>query len=181
MQQPSDWNRHCRPHYPRQLNRMAGFTFLGLMVIITIMGISLLAVGEVWHFARKREKEQELLFVGEQFRQAIKSYYAHAPAANKQQPYPVELEDLLKDPRYPSTQRYLRKLYLDPVSGSAEWGLLKNPGGGIYGVYSLSTETPVKQKNFRLIEQEFEGKTSYADWQFKHVPAANANKPAGMR
>jgi type II secretory pathway pseudopilin PulG len=160
---------------------MGGFTFLGLMVIIVIMGVALLVVGEVWHFAQKRAKEQELLFVGEQFRRAIKSYYAHTPAANKKQPYPTNLEDLLKDPRYPSTQRYLRKIYLDPVSGSEEWGLLKNPGGGIFGVYSLSNETPIKKSNFRLLEQEFEGKTTYADWQFKHVPAVNGSKPAGAR
>jgi type II secretory pathway pseudopilin PulG len=159
--------------------QMGGFTFLGLMMIIAIMGISLLAVGEVWHFAQKREKEQELLFVGDQYRRAFKSYYLHSPAANKQQPYPVNLEDLLKDPRFPSTQRYLRKLYPDPLSGSTEWGLLKNPNGGIFGVYSLSTETPIKQGNFRLADKDFNGKATYADWQFKHIVVQNINPPVG--
>ena len=52
-------------------NKTGGFTFIGLMVIITIMGIGLYAVGEVWHVAQKRANEQELLFVGNQFRLAI--------------------------------------------------------------------------------------------------------------
>ncbi len=158
-----------------QLRKMGGFTFLGLMVIIAVMSIALLAVGEVWSTAKQREKEQELLFVGNQFRRAITAYYIHA--TNKQQPYPANLEDLLKDPRYPTTQRYLRKLYLDPMTGGVEWGLLKKPNGGIYGVYSLSEQTPMKQSNFKLIDKNFVGKLKYADWAFMHVPPQLATKP----
>lgn len=153
---------------------MGGFTFLGLMVIVAIMGIALLAVGEVWSTAKQREKEQELLFVGDQFRRAITAFYVHA--TNKQQPYPTNLEDLLKDPRYPTTQRYLRQLYRDPMTGSAEWGVLKKPNGGIYGVYSLSEQTPIKQSNFKLADKDFAGKTKYADWQFMHVPIQSTVK-----
>ena len=154
---------------------MRGFTFLGLLIIVAIMGVGLLAVGEVWHSARQREKEQELLFVGNQFRQAIKSYYLHTPAGHQR--YPATLEDLLKDPRYPSTQRYLRKIYPDPISGSTEWGTLKNnTNKAIIGVYSKSEETPIKQGNFRLRDKDFEGKTKYADWLFTYVPAQNSRK-----
>lgn len=39
------------------------------------MGIALAVTGEVWHIALKREKEHELLFVGDQLRRAINSYY----------------------------------------------------------------------------------------------------------
>jgi type II secretory pathway pseudopilin PulG len=159
---------------------MSGFTFIGLLVIVAIMGVALLAVGEVWSFAQKREKERALLFVGDQFRQAIKLYYIHTPAASKLQPYPRSLEDLLKDPRYPSTQRYLRKIYADPLNNSHEWGLLKNPNGGIFGVYSLSTETPVKRDNFRPADNGFAGKTKYADWTFMYVPAVNSGNPLPM-
>ena len=158
---------------------MRGFTFLGLLIIVAIMGVGLLAVGEVWHSARQREKEQELLFVGNQFRRAISSYYRHTPAANKQQPYPTSLEDLLKDPRYPSTQRYLRKIYPDPISGSSEWGVVTK-NGGIYGVYSLSEEAPIKQENFRPSEKDFEGKTKYSDWLFMYVPGIGSSKSAVM-
>jgi type II secretory pathway pseudopilin PulG len=156
---------------------MNGFTFLGVLVVVAIMGVSLLAVGEVWSFSQKREKEQELLFVGSQFRQAFRLYYVHTPANNKLQTYPMSLEDLLKDPRYPSTQRYLRKIYLDPISNSPDWGLLRNPNGSIFGVYSLSTDKPIKQGNFRTVYSDFKGKERYSDWAFKYIPIVNASAP----
>jgi len=168
-------SRHSRWQTPI---KSGGFTFIGLMVIITIMGIGLYAVGEVWHVAQKRAKEQELLFVGNQFRLAIKLFKAHTPPTNRQQIYPNALEDLLKDPRYPSTQRYLRKVYLDPITGKSEWGVVKMANGGIYGVYSLSEETPIKQNNFRLADQNFEGKTKYSDWVFLPASAPVATNPA---
>jgi type II secretory pathway pseudopilin PulG len=152
----------------RRQSREGGFTYLGLLAVIAIMGVALLATGEVWHTAQKREKERELLFVGNQFRQAIDGYYEHTP--DREPRYPVRLEDLLKDPRFPSTQRYLRKIYLDPISGSEQWGLIKGPDGEIYGVHSLSEAEPVKKGNFSLADKNFEGKTKYADWVFMHVP-----------
>jgi len=95
-------------------------TYLVMLATIVIIGITLAATGEVWHIAQKREKEQELLFVGDQFRRAISLYYAHAPALGRRQL--ESLEDLLQDPRYPSTQRYLRKIYADLVSGGGGQG-----------------------------------------------------------
>jgi type II secretory pathway pseudopilin PulG len=151
-----------------------GFTFIGLMVIVTILGIGLLAVGEVWHTARQREKEQSLLFVGDQFRKAIKSYYLHTPATARGQRYPASLEDLVKDPRSPSTQRHLRKIYADPITGETDWGVLRDQNGAIIGVFSTSEEAPLKQANFREEDSAFEGKTRYSEWIFMYVPAQQA-------
>ena len=72
---------------------------------------------------REKEKEGELLFVGDQFRRAIRLCYEHTPGRGRR--YPERLEALLMDPRHPSTQRYPRKIYPDPVSGSAKWGWSK--------------------------------------------------------
>ena len=167
---------HSGPQF-RVLARVKGFTFIGLLMAVAIMGVALLAVGEVWSFAQKREKEHELLFVGDQFRQAIRLYYAHTPATSKLQPYPMTLEDMLKDPRYPSTQRYLRRIYLDPIDNSSEWGLLKNPNGSIFGVYSLAPGIPIKKGNFTIANEAFENKTKYADWVFKYAPLQSASNP----
>jgi len=155
--------RSCK----RRRGREGGFTYLGLLALVAIMGVSLAAIGEVWHTAQRREKEQELLFVGSQFRRAISLYYERTPGNGR---YPANLEDLLKDPRYPSTQRYLRKIYRDPINGGTEWGVIRKPDGGIYGVHSLSEEEPIKVGNFSLADKDFEGKTKYADWIFAHIP-----------
>ncbi len=145
------------------------------MASIFVLGIALAAAGEVWHLAVKREKEQELLFVGNQFRQAIKGYYEHTPP--QAQRYPARLEDLLKDPRYPLVQRYLRKIYADPVQGGAEWGLVKGAGGEIMGVHSLSKDEPVKKGNFSSADRSFENKMTYSDWVFMYIPGQN---PTGL-
>lgn len=152
----------------RQPGRIGGFTYISLLAIIAIMGIVLGAAGEVWHMALKREKERELLFVGDQFRRAIRLYYEHTPGQGRR--YPESLKDLLSDPRYPSTRRYLRKIYTDPVSGSTEWGLVKGPAGEIIGVHSLSEDEPIKKSNFSLVDKKFEGRTKYTDWVFMYMP-----------
>jgi type II secretory pathway pseudopilin PulG len=156
---------------------MGGFTFLGLLMIIAIMSIGLLAVSEAWSFARKREKEQELLYVGHEFRQAIKLYCTRGPRGSQIQIYPMSLEDMLKDPRYPNTRRYLRKIYTDPMTGTEDWGLLKNPNGSIYGIYSLSEDATIKRDNFDLVDVSFKGKTNYSDWKFIYTPTVATSSP----
>ncbi len=170
-------DKNCRKmcKSQRQHCREGGFTYFGLLAIILIMGVVLATAGEVWHLAQKREKEQELLFVGNQFRQAIKLYYEHTPSLAQR--YPARLEDLLGDPRYPSMQRYLRKIYADPINGSTKWGLVKGPGGEILGVHSLSQQVPVKKGNFSSVDKNFENKTKYADWVFMYAPGQYSASP----
>lgn len=141
-----------------------GFTYLGILVAIVILSAVLGATAEVWHTASTREKERELLFVGHQFRQAIELYYRNTPGAVKN--FPPSLEALLKDPRFPGTQRYLRRIYRDPITGVAEWGLVKGQGGVIVGVYSLSEAHPIKTKGFGPDDRVFEEAERYADWVF---------------
>jgi hypothetical protein len=97
-------------------------------------------------------------------------YYYRTPGAAHE--LPASLEELLEDPRYPGTQRYLRRIYRDPVTGSAEWGLVMTPGGRIMGVHSLSDRQPIKTGNFSEANREFAEKNSYREWHFKFVPLA---------
>lgn len=147
---------------------VAGFTYIALLIIVAVMGVALALTGEVWHMAAKREKEQELLFVGNQFRHAIAQYARHAQIGSVR--FPMKLEDLLQDPRTPNTQRYLRKIYNDPITGSSTWGLLKGPSGEIFGVYSLSDDEPIKKQNFSVADASFEDKKKYSDWVFMSLP-----------
>lgn len=141
-----------------------GFTYIGVLILVVIMGVVLAAAGELWFSAQQREKEQQLLFVGNQYRQALAQYYRRTPGATVR--YPRQLADLLEDPRIPEVQRYLRQLYPDPMTGSNDWGLLTSASGEIMGVYSRSERTPIKQANFRLADRKFAGKNKYSDWVF---------------
>ena len=145
-----------------------GFTYIGLMIAVAIMGISLAAVGEMWHNIQVREKEKQLLFIGHQYRQAIAHYYEETPGAVKK--YPTSLDDLVKDSRYVTIKRHLRKRYKDPITGSEEWGLIPGTNGGIMGVYILSTDQPLKTGNFRAEDILFENKSKYAEWTFFAPP-----------
>jgi hypothetical protein len=121
-------------------------------------------------FARGAAREgHELLFVGEQFRQAIALYYWRTPGGAHQ--YPKDLEALLEDKRWPVTQRYLRKLYRDPVTGTTDWGVVEAPGGaGIMGVYSKSEVVPIKTAGFPAPWASFVDARNYADWKFVFSP-----------
>lgn len=142
-----------------------GFTYLGALFLVALLSGGLAAVGEAWELAAQREKEAELLFVGHQYRLAIARYYQYGPRQ-----YPRVLSDLLKDPRRPGTERYLRRLYADPLTPGGEWGLVRAPDGGIQGVYSLSKERPLKTAGFKPRDRELLGAASYTDWKFLHAP-----------
>ena len=40
-----------------------GFTYIGLLIFIALLGIGLAMTGQIWHTSVQREKEAELLFV----------------------------------------------------------------------------------------------------------------------
>jgi len=148
-------------------SREAGFTYLTVLFAVAFMGLGLALAGEVWQTTLARDREIELLYAGNQYRRAIERYYVSGPRQ-----FPGTLEDLLKDPRKPGTERYLRKLYFDPMTGKSEWGLVKSPQGGIMGVYSLSEDPPKKVAGFAFANREFEGAAKYSDWKFAYNPAA---------
>jgi type II secretory pathway pseudopilin PulG len=137
------------------------------MIVIATLGAGLAAAGTIWHAVQQRAREQELLFIGLQYRRAIQQYYAVAAGGNR---YPPSLEALLLDERAPSIRRYLRRPYRDPLTQLPTWGLLQAPQGGIMGIYSLAEGKPIKQGNFPLILNWEVGLASYGDWKFAYVP-----------
>jgi type II secretory pathway pseudopilin PulG len=149
-----------------------GFTYIAMLLAVAMIGVGLAATGALWSQSLQREREQELLFRGNQFRQAIALYYQKTPGAVKR--YPEKLGDLLEDKRYLKTQRYLRKHYVDPMTGKSQWGLIEAPGGGIMGVYSLSKAAPIKSGGFAARDQELQGAESYSDWRFHYAPPTGA-------
>jgi type II secretory pathway pseudopilin PulG len=143
-----------------------------MLVFVAVIGLGLAATAEVWSLSLQREKEAELLFVGNQYREAIGRYYDATPGGGKR--YPEKLEDLLEDKRYPMPKRHLRKLYADPMTGKAEWGLMDAPDGGIMGVYSLAEGAPLKQAEFGNDDRTFHQASTYGEWRFFHEPALAA-------
>jgi hypothetical protein len=143
--------------------RQQGFTYVCALLLVAASGAALAAAAEAWSHARQREKEAELFWIGNQFTQAICLYYQRSPGTVKH--YPEKLEDLLEDHRFVTVQRYLRRIYTDPMTGKPEWGVIAAPGGGVMGVYSLS-----KEHATRMISK-------YENWRFVYEPPRRS--PAG--
>ncbi len=154
---------NCNIMHRRCCRSFQGFTYIGLLIIIAIAGIGLSVVGVLWKTEMQREREKELLFVGNQFKQAINSYYQNTPSSIKQ--LPTTLDNLLLDSRFPNIKRHLRQMYLDPMTGKANWGL-EMQQGAIVGVYSISLSKPFKKNGFKNGYETFTDAVHYSDWKF---------------
>jgi type II secretory pathway pseudopilin PulG len=146
------------------MDRQRGFTFIGLLIAVVIVGLMLTVVSRVWSTTEQREREAQLIWVGHQYRHAIASYYA------KGNRYPDTLDQLMVDDRFPVPLHHLRHLYVDPMTGKADWTLvLTADGQKITGVASSSKAKPLKQAGFDPIDLDFEHTDCYCAWQFVHV------------
>lgn len=154
------------------LRAKQGFTLLEVLATITIVMILATIVQPVMHGARQRAKEVELKFKLRAVRRAIdrfkqdwdrdhEKHYGQLCLLNKiscnavsgDYGYPRNLEDLMEinymEGPDEKTKRYLRAVPVDPMTGSAEWGLrcYQDPpdedswcGDDVFDIYSLSEE-----------------------------------------
>ncbi len=155
-----------------------GFTYLGLLFALVVIGLALGAAGTLWSVSKKRDREQQLLWTGGEIRRAIAHYQQAGPAGIKI--FPRTLEDLVEDRRGPLLVRHLRRAYLDPMTGG-EWQMIRGVDGELLGVASRSTGVPMKQQGFTEQDRAFANAGCYCDWRFVYVPvpvAAGQRKPA---
>ena len=151
---------------PRRLYlQQAGFTYVGMVVFVTIIGMVGAATLKVGALLARAEAENELLAIGAEFGAALASYAQATPPGQPQQP--ATLEALLRDPRFPTPRRHLRRIFVDPITGRAEWGLVRAAEGGpITGVYSLSQAQPLKIANFEARFVNFDNRQHLSEWRF---------------
>lgn len=149
-----------------------GAILMMLMITVVIMGLAAGLAGQTWRDTMQRAREAELIWRGQQYQQAVASYYAvkHGP----QNMLPSKLEHLLRDPRFPNVVKHLRKLYDDPMTGE-DWELVKDPAEKILGVRSTSALEPFKQDGFPKVLEKLEGKSSYQEWEFVFEPPKKQN------
>lgn len=150
-----------------------GYTYFGALFVVFLISLALTGASLLWQVQQQREKEMQLLYIGQQYVEAIASYYHAAPGGLKT--YPKSIQDLLRDPRYPTVVRHLRKPCTDPFTLSTEWGLIKTAQGHIAGIYSLSSARPYKQAGYGTadLERAFGDKAHYSDWKFMYVAATD--------
>lgn len=141
-----------------------GFTYIWAMVAVAVLAIGLAAMGTTWAEASRREREQDLLRIGEIYARAIASYYHSSPGSLKR--YPPSLEDLLIDTRFIGTYRHMRRLYADPLRSGQAWGVVRAADGGVRGVYSQSSGQPLRREVLDLGVTVLPAAHQYSEWQF---------------
>ncbi|OXJ16566.1 type II secretion system protein [Burkholderia sp. HI2500] len=148
-----------------------GIAYLGVLMLVAALGLGMTQAARIWQTVQQRDREAQLLFVGDQYRAAIASYYNAAGGSR----YPESLDVLLEDRRALPTQRHLRRLYADPLTGSTQWGLVKAPDGGIMGVFSEAPGQPLKRQGFPARYDTFGDSDAYGEWAFVYLPPAPAD------
>lgn len=163
----------CRNGSPA---RQGGFSYMVALFALAVIAVGSTRALQNQQTLERREREDELLFVGQAYMKAIAQYHAQSPGTVKR--YPPDLQALLLDERAVRVRRPLRRLYPDPIEGSREWGTVAAPDGGVMGVYSLSARTPIKRAGFPATLEGFANAASYQDWKF--VPAPETAPETGQ-
>ena len=96
-----------------------GYNLVILAVLITVMNIAVAVALPVWSHAMQREREEELIFRGLQYAEAIRVFQ------NRFGRLPVRLEELIE-----TEPRSIRQLWKDPITDSRDWGLVLMGQGG---------------------------------------------------
>jgi len=167
---------------PGRLDTQRGATYLFAMFSVVVMGLTLSLAAKQWKMVVQREQEADLLAKGIEIQAALEAY-SNTIKAGRVMPgevYPLSLAELTKPPK-----PFLRKAYKDPI-GKGDWEFLRAPNGGIRGVRSRSTATPIKKREFPPAVRHFEGLPRYSDWVFQYpnasmvpVPQAPGGVPPG--
>lgn len=164
-----------------------GYAMATFLVALVVMAIVMSAAMPVWKQMVQREKEEELVFRGEQIAHAIGMFQRRTANA-----YPPSIDVLVQ-------QHLLRKKYKDPITNDdfqaiaqsqpqgAQGGRGAQPGqtqgrgqpgppvgtpavGGIIGVTSKSTDTSIRL---------YKGRSHYNEWAFIYTPPASAPGAGG--
>jgi type II secretory pathway pseudopilin PulG len=169
-----------------------GFSYLLLLFVLLLSGVALAALGENLGVGLQREREAELLWRGAEIARALDRY--HAVAVSGVSRYPATLEALVEDRRLTDPRYHLRRLYLDPYSGRADWALLRDEQGGIVGVHSRSpalalARIGVPVQAIDLVADEPHPASArkeprVSQWRFMagatSLAATSANEPLGL-
>jgi len=87
-----------------------------LMFAVFIITLGLLVAVPVWQTELQREKEEELIFRGNQYVEAVRLYVQKNPGR-----YPASLKELLD-------KKCIRKLYKDPLGPGGQWNVILAAG-----------------------------------------------------
>lgn len=142
----------------------------GLLVAIALLSLALSVAMPTWKTMAQREKEEELIWRGQQYDRAIQLYRKKNAA-----PGAPSVDKLVEG-------RFLRKKYKDPITngdfelvGVSQAGNapgVQQPQRG-FGQLVSGVRSKSKEKSLRVLN----GRTVYSEWQFTYVPWKAGGQP----
>jgi type II secretory pathway pseudopilin PulG len=94
------------------MNKSPGYILIILMLLVTVMAIGLMVAVPVWETQLRREKEEELIFRGNQYVEAVRLYQLKNPGR-----FPQSLDELVEE-------KCLRRPFKDPLTPEGEWNII---------------------------------------------------------
>ncbi len=153
---------------PATARSQGGFYLMAVIMLSFAVAVLMAALTRLWEGELVRDRERDLLWTGRQFARALTSYRALTPPGEPTAP--AGIGDLLLDRRLDPPVRHLRRSYLDPVTGKADWGLDRDPDGRMVGIHSLSLQQPRKPDGFWPQDHALGASARYADRVFRPDP-----------
>ena len=101
-----------RPTIPGEAPRPRGYVLIILMMAVFVIALSFLVAMPVWQTELQREKEEELIFRGQQYAEAVRLYVQKNPGR-----YPASLKELLD-------KKFLRRPFKDPFDREGQWNVI---------------------------------------------------------
>ena len=132
-----------------KLSRHSDSPESGYAMLLVFAMSAMIAVGLYMQLPRaafeaQREKEQLLIDHGEQYKRAIQLYY------RKFSRYPAKMEDLENT----GNIRFLRRRFIDPMTGKDEWRLVHmGPGGQLTDSLIKKTDPNKEEWNNKFITE----------------------------
>jgi type II secretory pathway pseudopilin PulG len=148
-----------------------GYVIIILMIAVFAISIGMLIAVPVWRTELQRDKEDELIFRGRQYVEAVRLYLIKHPAK-----YPASLDELIEE-------KCLRRLYRDPLTKRGDWLIILAPpssptsGAGKFSEVTIVPEnaldsvklprilgvmSPSKDRSIRIYNDQ----DSYDKWLF---------------
>lgn len=142
-----------RLHKPPKLtpHEQVGIAYLAVLFLVAAIAVAMAVVTRDVDMQLKREKELEWFYVGNQYKQAIASYYHQSPDGLKV--LPKNIDELLLDRRFIAPVRHLRKAYRDPLTNQP-WALVKTMDGSLSGVRSSKQQTFISTRLLNQLQAE---------------------------
>lgn len=161
--------------------RVRGFSYLFVLIAVAVLGSAAAFTLSAGSTMARRDSEHHMRLAGQSIAQALESYAKATPLG---QPLaPRSLEMLLRDDRYPTLVRHLRRVPIDPLTGRDQWGIVLDPQGLIAGVHSLAEGAPIQESDRQKMGAAVAGEMkSYRDLVFMptkggHAQVVPLNRP----